>query len=399
MAILIEQGMFFALGFLVMGLLWLLFLPFYWRRAVRLSLRRLEQQMPLSMREIFAERDALRAEFAARTRRIEQRAEAALEARAQDRIELGRQAGLLQTLGTGLALAETANRQMEAAVALAGRERNEAAAGLSASLVEIHDANRLALKIRDQHDRLGQDHEELLSQADNQRATIASLETRAAGLEIRLGDASRALENALAARRADADEATALAAALGESGHKLQELQSAHSGLLGVHAGAGVRIADLHTQLTGEFGKVIAARAELDAQTSRAERAEVQNAEALRREKDLRTSLQRQMDMARASDANLAKRLESLRAENSRLQGELEQVRSQLAAIAVPALSASPEPDGEDQARLRAAISHIGAEMTRLAHALELSGQQDTAPVAEKLKQLQARASRPAMAN
>ena len=54
--------MVFALGFLLCGLLTLLFLPAFWRRAVRLSVRRVEMQMPLSMSEIVAERDQLRAE-------------------------------------------------------------------------------------------------------------------------------------------------------------------------------------------------------------------------------------------------------------------------------------------------------------------------------------------------
>ena len=68
----IEQTMVFAAGFLLAGLLALLFLPALWRRALRLSRRRLEMQMPLSMDEIVAERDQLRAQFASDRRRIEQ---------------------------------------------------------------------------------------------------------------------------------------------------------------------------------------------------------------------------------------------------------------------------------------------------------------------------------------
>ncbi|HEY8578608.1 MAG TPA: hypothetical protein VIL72_01885, partial [Beijerinckiaceae bacterium] len=75
----IEQLMIFALGFLSAGLLSLLFLPAFWRRAMRLSRRRLEMQMPLSMDEIVAERDQLRAEFAAERRRLEQAHEALQE--------------------------------------------------------------------------------------------------------------------------------------------------------------------------------------------------------------------------------------------------------------------------------------------------------------------------------
>ena len=57
--------MIFMLGALSAGLLALLMLPAFWRRALRLTRRRLEMLMPLSMDEVVAERDLLRAEFAA----------------------------------------------------------------------------------------------------------------------------------------------------------------------------------------------------------------------------------------------------------------------------------------------------------------------------------------------
>ncbi|MBI5012898.1 MAG: hypothetical protein HZC06_09325, partial [Methylocystis sp.] len=45
----IEQAMYFALGFLVAGLFALMFLPAFWRRALRLSMRRLQMLAPMSM--------------------------------------------------------------------------------------------------------------------------------------------------------------------------------------------------------------------------------------------------------------------------------------------------------------------------------------------------------------
>ena len=91
--------MYFGLGFLVSGLLSLLFLPAFWRRAVRLSKRRVEMQMPLSMTEIVAERDQLRAEHALEQRRIEQKYAAVTQARAEDLGELGRRATQIVALG------------------------------------------------------------------------------------------------------------------------------------------------------------------------------------------------------------------------------------------------------------------------------------------------------------
>ena len=67
----IEPIMFVGIGFLVAGLLVIGFIPLVHARAVRLTMRRLEALTPLSMAEIQADKDQLRAEFAMSTRRLE----------------------------------------------------------------------------------------------------------------------------------------------------------------------------------------------------------------------------------------------------------------------------------------------------------------------------------------
>jgi uncharacterized membrane protein YccC len=67
----IEPIMFFGLGFLIATLLALVILPLVHARAVRLTARRLEAATPVSMAEIQADKDQLRAEFAMSTRRLE----------------------------------------------------------------------------------------------------------------------------------------------------------------------------------------------------------------------------------------------------------------------------------------------------------------------------------------
>lgn len=88
----IEQAMYFALGFLIAGLVFLMLLPAFWRRAMRLSMRRLQMLAPMSMDEVTAERDLLRAEFAAREHRMEQDMEALKLSKAQDLAAVGRHA-------------------------------------------------------------------------------------------------------------------------------------------------------------------------------------------------------------------------------------------------------------------------------------------------------------------
>ena len=109
--------MIFALGFLTAGMLAFLFLPAVWRRALRLARRRLEMQLPLSVEEIVAERDQLRAVFAVEKRRQEQKYEALQTTRGEDAAELGRRAGALAEIGAAAETlrAEVAHYQQKSA--------------------------------------------------------------------------------------------------------------------------------------------------------------------------------------------------------------------------------------------------------------------------------------------
>src|SRR5437868_13764812 len=67
----IEPIMYIGIGFIAAALLVLSVIPLVHARAVRLTMRRLEALTPLSMAEIQADKDQLRAEFAMSTRRLE----------------------------------------------------------------------------------------------------------------------------------------------------------------------------------------------------------------------------------------------------------------------------------------------------------------------------------------
>ena len=67
----VEPIMYLAIGFLVSMLFGLMIVPLVHNRAVRLTTRRMEAATPLSMAEIQADKDQLRAEFAMSARRLE----------------------------------------------------------------------------------------------------------------------------------------------------------------------------------------------------------------------------------------------------------------------------------------------------------------------------------------
>ena len=67
----IEYALLIMLGFCVGGLIALLLAPTLWQRAVRLTTKRLESTMPMSLSDIEADKDLLRASYAITIRRLE----------------------------------------------------------------------------------------------------------------------------------------------------------------------------------------------------------------------------------------------------------------------------------------------------------------------------------------
>ena len=86
----IESTLFFTLGFLCAGFLALMVAPAIWRRAVNLTRRRIEASVPLTLNEIQADKDKLRAEFAMSTRRLEMSIKGFKEKAAEQIAEIGR---------------------------------------------------------------------------------------------------------------------------------------------------------------------------------------------------------------------------------------------------------------------------------------------------------------------
>jgi chromosome segregation ATPase len=94
----IEPAMYLGLGFLIASLLALVMLPLVHARAVRLTMRRLDAATPLSMAEIQADKDQLRAEFAMSIRRLEMTIEQLTSKNASQLAELGKRTDAINRL-------------------------------------------------------------------------------------------------------------------------------------------------------------------------------------------------------------------------------------------------------------------------------------------------------------
>src|SRR5579875_3243501 len=94
----IEPIMYFGIGFLVAALIGLVVVPLVHNRAVRLTTRRLEAATPLSMAEIQADKDQLRAEFAMSARRLEMSVEQLKSRTTSQLAELGKKSDAINRM-------------------------------------------------------------------------------------------------------------------------------------------------------------------------------------------------------------------------------------------------------------------------------------------------------------
>jgi chromosome segregation ATPase len=139
----IQPILFFTLGFLSAGFLALLVAPAFWRRAANLTRKRVEASVPMTLDEIQADKDRMRAEFAMSARRLEINAEALRQKNAAQIIEIGRGREEIKALNSVIDEKSAAIAELEAAgEALRAdlRQRTDELQRLSAKLAENDEA-------------------------------------------------------------------------------------------------------------------------------------------------------------------------------------------------------------------------------------------------------------------
>ncbi len=282
--------MIFALGFLSASLLALLVIPAVNARAERLARRRVEAQFPLSITELTAEKDQLRAEFAVLQRRLERKAEEALAEKHASMEELGRRAVRIQSLETELAARDGRIGELEAELAATRRklsEVEEALATASAALVGARETSGA----------LEQAHRQTLTELSATRAKLDTTETALAEARTRIVS----LEEALAARE------TAFADLDARYGATLQDLDMRR-----------IAVSDLETRLATQT-----ARADELERVAEERRSEVQtlqmSVDELRREL---ASLKDELAAARRAEQADA----AIKAENAELRRRIDEV-------------------------------------------------------------------------
>jgi len=190
---LIDQALYFAIGFLAASLAAVVLMPAVSRRAVRLFNARPRAETLAAAAEAAAERDALRARQAVEVVRLERRLQVAQEQSAALRAELGQRA--VKLIAVQSEVKETAAVLAEQA-AEAERFASDARE-LEATLSEKQLALSDLAKLRDETvsaERIGAERiAELEAEANRDRAKIAILTARNEHIESRVSDLVRAV--------------------------------------------------------------------------------------------------------------------------------------------------------------------------------------------------------------
>ena len=320
--------MIFALGFFAAGLVAVAVAPAFWRRAIRLSTRRLEMQLPLSPDEILSGRDLLRAEFAVERRRLEQKAEALNLAHAADMTELGRRAAIIAGQDADLRALSRQDREGGAELVALQRALAETSAELAATAKECYDASGLIARKDAQINVLSASFKEAKSLAATQRDALAAVEANMA----RQGQA-------LAAQAATIERLEG----------ELSTLRLQHQADQVTLKAAAARVADREETLEA----------------------------AVKREKDLIRHRMLQAETTRAAEGGYLEKIERLRSAHGASQDALDAARKTCAGLTqeLAALRAMLPPHDIDAALLqreeneilRRKINEIGAAVIRAA--------------------------------
>src|SRR6202167_6797377 len=191
----IESGMYFRIGFLVAALVCLLVLPLLHTRAARLTMKRLEAATPISIAEIRADKDQLRAEFAMSTRRLELSVEQ-MKTRATTQLaELGKKTDAINLLKKELGEKTTSVFALEARDKALLEQLRATEEELQLKYRALREAESALADKDAELSKLVAELGEHSINADNQRVELAALRTQVEAMKVSVTDYDRTVKD------------------------------------------------------------------------------------------------------------------------------------------------------------------------------------------------------------
>ena len=366
----IEPIMYFGIGFLVAALIGLVVVPLVHGRAVRLTMRRLEAATPLSMAEIQADKDQLRAEFAMSTRRLEVSVENLRTKSTSQLAELGKKGDAINRLKIELGEKTATIFALEARDKALRDQLRVTEEEFSVKSNNMLDAQRSLESKEAELAKMIGELDERSNEAEQHKIDIITLKTQVETFKDRLADAGRELKTVEERRDAErvelqaaTQELTAERGKVENLGRRVSELEQALVAQTTEAQILGRRAQDLENRLGDQSKALNESEFEL-----KQVRGEIEVARKM--EADLRAAIAE-------LDGRTSQATQQLRAENTQLLAEIERTKGERDRMAADLGNMKREAEESwaservENALLRERINDVAAEVARLASALE----------------------------
>jgi len=366
----VEPIMFFGIGFLVAALIGLVVIPLVHNRAVRLTTRRLEAATPLSMAEIQADKDQLRAEFAMSTRRLEMSVDQLKTKSTSQLAELSKKSDAINRLKIELGEKTATIFALEARDKALRDQLRATEEEVSVKTAAMHDAERALSDKEAELAKMISELDEKSTFADAQKVEIVALKAQVEALKDRLTLAGNEVKQVEDRREAERVELAAATRELDEErgkvhnlGRRVSELEQQLAAQTTEAELLGRRAQDLENRLTEQSRLLTESETNLKHMNSNLETAR-------KTEGDLRAAIAELEE--RAGSAN-----QKLKAERGQLQSELERTREERDRLSSELATMKRETEEAwaservENSLLRERINDVAAEVARLASALE----------------------------
>src|SRR5437879_9267429 len=369
----IEPIMYLAIVFLVSMLFGLMIVPLVHNRAVRLTTRRLEAATPLSMAEIQADKDQLRAEFAMSARRLEMSVEQLKNKTTSQLAELGKKSDAINRMKIELDEKNATIFSLEAREKAMKEQLRATEEEFAAKTELLRNAEQALTDKQTDLARINHELNDRSMTADNRQVELVAVRTQIEQRKGRVGDAEKEFsttQTRLAQERAESERAThELSEARSRVENLSQRVTDLDRQLIGQVKEAemlGNRVNDLEARLATQ-GKLLAEREFENNQLKQA------NETADRTVKELRVEIAALneggrspgFEKLRAEKAAVEEQLRIARDERSKLQRDINAIQQQA--------ESSWATERMENALLRERINDIDAEVAKLE--MQIGGQ------------------------
>jgi chromosome segregation ATPase len=366
----IEPIMYLAIGFLLSMLLGLMIVPLVHNRAVRLTTRRLEAATPLSMAEIQADKDQLRAEFAMSARRLEMSVDQLKHKTTSQLAELGKKSDAINRMKLELGEKNATIFSLEAREKAMKDQLRTTEEEFAARTSELRQAEKALSDKRGELTKINAELSDRSLMADSRQVELVAVHAQIDALKNRVGDAEKEFATTHVRLEHERGQSETATRELNEARSRVENLSQRVTDLdrqLIVQVKEaellGNRVNDLETRLATQ-GKLLAERDYETNQLRQAKEIAERSVKELRDELNLTNSGSwPALERLKIEKAEVEEQLRVARDERTRLQRDITAIQQQT--------ESSWATERMENALLRERINDIAAEVAKLAMQLE----------------------------